>query len=305
MPSKIGRVFFSKGVASPFFTFRMLRHGYLHSPIPWREISIEGVRGLLIIHDESQKPDVVIYYCHGGGFSMGSAYFYLEPLLALQTLLKGQFKNPAIMALDYDLVPDASYPTQLEQTGAGYDYTLSLVDNDASCICVAGDSAGATLVLSLLLNIACGQDYATRRPGYATLISPWISLVSSNNRNTPSDFLNAQSLELYGRQYAGSQENLFDPLVSPGSCTDLRWWAQAVPANGIYITYGSEEVLGPETRNLVHRLRKGGVKVSVKEESGLIHAWVIARLFLEETMEERVKGMRELVKMVRRNIRAA
>lgn len=35
-----GRVFFSKAVALPFFKFRMLRHGYTKSPIPWREIAL-------------------------------------------------------------------------------------------------------------------------------------------------------------------------------------------------------------------------------------------------------------------------
>lgn len=40
IPARIGRVFFSKGVALPFFRFRMLRHGYRRSPISWREISV-------------------------------------------------------------------------------------------------------------------------------------------------------------------------------------------------------------------------------------------------------------------------
>jgi hypothetical protein len=37
IPAKIGRVFFSKPVALPFLLFRMLRYGYLKSPIHWRE----------------------------------------------------------------------------------------------------------------------------------------------------------------------------------------------------------------------------------------------------------------------------
>jgi len=38
MPACIGRVFFSKAVSLPFLRFRMLRHGYLKSPIPWHEV---------------------------------------------------------------------------------------------------------------------------------------------------------------------------------------------------------------------------------------------------------------------------
>lgn len=37
IPPKIGRVFFSKEVSLPFLWFRLLRHGYLGSPIHWRE----------------------------------------------------------------------------------------------------------------------------------------------------------------------------------------------------------------------------------------------------------------------------
>lgn len=33
----VGRVFFSKQVALPFLRFRMLRHGYVKSPVHWHE----------------------------------------------------------------------------------------------------------------------------------------------------------------------------------------------------------------------------------------------------------------------------
>lgn len=34
---KVGRVFFGKRVALPWLRWRMLRHGYLRSPVHWRE----------------------------------------------------------------------------------------------------------------------------------------------------------------------------------------------------------------------------------------------------------------------------
>lgn len=37
IPPKVGRVFFSKPVALPFLRFRILRHGYLRSPVHWNE----------------------------------------------------------------------------------------------------------------------------------------------------------------------------------------------------------------------------------------------------------------------------
>lgn len=65
IPASIGRVFFSKWVAYPFFRFRLLRHGYLHCPMYYREIIRHGAKGLWIIGDQHSDPDIVIYYAHG------------------------------------------------------------------------------------------------------------------------------------------------------------------------------------------------------------------------------------------------
>ena len=281
----------------------MLRQGLVHPPIPWREIDLDVTRGVYISPQLDEKPDLMIYYCHGGGFSMGSTYFYLEFLIAWITLLKeAGYKNPAIFGLEYTLVPDASYPSQLLQTAAGYNFVYSLI-KDSSRICVGGDSAGATLIMSFLLHIAKqAPKYGDRKPGYATLISPWTTLYSLKNRNTPSDYLNSDSLHLYGRQYAGFDDNLDNPLVSPGVCKDGSWWAEASPTSGFGIIYGSEEVLGPELRELIAFLRQSGCAVSVREEPGAIHAWPVVTLFLSDTQAERLKGLRDLVKMVKQAI---
>ena len=152
IPASIGRVFFSKEVAYPFFRWRLFRHGYRNSPIRYTEIRRHGFTGLWIAPEPAEDPDVIIYYCHGGGFSMGSSYFYLEFLIAWLTCLKDRgYKNPACFALEYTLVPDATWPTQFEQTRSAFKFLRdSFGEGSASRICVSGDSAGATLVLSLV-----------------------------------------------------------------------------------------------------------------------------------------------------------
>ena len=65
IPASIGRVFFSKWVAHPFFRFRLLRQGFLHSPIFYQEVEKHGVKGIWAISDQHKDPDVIIYYCHG------------------------------------------------------------------------------------------------------------------------------------------------------------------------------------------------------------------------------------------------
>ncbi|KAK3676129.1 hypothetical protein LTR78_003879 [Recurvomyces mirabilis] len=307
IPATIGKVFFSKPVALPFFRFRMLRHGYTKSPVYWREVHrpADQLQGLYMIHDASHRPDIVVYYCHGGGFSMGSAYFYMEFLLAWVSLLKDAgYENPALFALEYTLVPEATYPTQVQQVLAGYKYCLSIA-SDPSRICVSGDSAGATLILSLLLVLDKYSGMRGKLPGVAIPISPWSIILSENNKNTASDYLDQDSLNLYGSQYIGSKASGTDPLVSPGLCADMAWWRRASPTLGWFFVYGAEEVFAPDARDLISRLRDGGIPVEVLEEKGWIHAWPVVKLFLSNGQAERQGGLRAMIEFTRKRIEPA
>lgn len=233
---------------------------------------------------------------------MGSGFFYMEFLLAWVSLLKDAgYRNPALFALEYTLVPDAVYPTQLQEVLAGYEYVLSIA-RDSSRICVGGDSAGATLILSLLLYMTDHPELRHQHPGLGVMISPWVTIISQNNRNTESDYLNADTLEEYGSQYIGTKVPPDDGLVSPGQCKDIRKWKDANPEKGWLFLFGSEEVLGPETRGLISLLKKTDVPVEVDEEKGGIHAWPVAALYLGESRDERLHGLRHIVRVTRDRI---
>jgi acetyl esterase/lipase len=221
---------------------------------------------------------------------MGSSYFYLEFLIAWLSLLKASgYQRPAIFALEYTLVPDQSYPIQMQQAISAYKNIC--VNHDPLRIVISGDSAGATLILSLLLHIANDRktvdDFGNANkwrmtaPAMAVLISPWVTLVSPQDKNTTSDYLDADNLHLYARQYATTKIALHDPLISPGNCKDLDWWKKASPEKGFFFCYGAEEVFAPEIRDLVSLLEGvEGLKVEAREERGGIHAWPLAALFL-------------------------
>jgi acetyl esterase/lipase len=226
---------------------------------------------------------------------MGSTFFYFEFLFAWITLLKNAgYKNPAILSLEYSLVPEASYPTQLNQALAAYQYLLSVMP-DSNRICLSGDSAGGTLTLSLLMRISRHPVLRERIPAYCALISPWVTVLSKQNRNTPSDYLDAARLEEFGRQYLGSNTLETDEIASPGCCKDLEHWRRASPRQGWFFIFGSEEILAPEIWDLVQKLRKCGLQVEVVEQLGAVHAWPVASLYLGEHKDARLHGLGKIV----------
>jgi len=225
---------------------------------------------------------------------MGSAYFYIEFLMAWATRLKERgFENPAVFALEYTLVPEAQWPTQFNETRAGYAFLRETFgDGSAAKICVGGDSAGATLILSMLLQSGhLEQDpqfQALHRPGLAILISPWTHLVSSLNQNTPSDYLDRESLHLYARQYAGNA-TITDEVISPG--LSISRWKRASPINGYRIVYGSEEVFESGIHQMIRNMKANGAAVKEHEHNPGIHAWPVVNLFLGVSREERMSGL--------------
>ncbi|KAF3130858.1 hypothetical protein TWF569_011513 [Orbilia oligospora] len=228
---------------------------------------------------------------------MGSPYFYLEFLISWASKLQSSgFKNPAVFALDYTLVPDAKFPTQLNEAHKGYQAVHQLAP--AAEIVVCGDSAGGNIALGLLLHLARprkdsgngGASSSLGRPSYATLISPWTVLVSSQNKNTENDFLDANQLHKFGASYANGGD-VSDPYKSPGLCQDLGWWEEALPVHGIHMVYGSQEVFTSEIKSLVSKFEKiKSVRLRVTEKP-TIHAWPVVQAFIGANMLQREEGL--------------
>ncbi|CEH18466.1 Arylacetamide deacetylase [Ceraceosorus bombacis] len=133
-----------------------------------------------------------LFYLHGGGFSLGSVAFYAEALIrlrnklsALETANSTADHEARVVAVEYSLSPTSLFPVQLLQCLRCYAHLIEKEGQDASRICIAGDSAGGNLAMSLLLVLsgAVKEERLNERdwtqlplPGKALLISPWTDL---------------------------------------------------------------------------------------------------------------------------------
>lgn len=249
---------------------------------------------------------------------MGSCYFYLEFLLVWHHLLvEAGFQNPAVFALDYTLVPEGIYPKQVGETLEGYKHVLDAV-KDASKVCVAGDSAGGALILSLLQELGAKTSNQEQRgikagvrgsltppavpefdlPQMATLISPWVTLVTNAHYPSSVDYLDRQTLWRFAHQYAGESMINQHP-ASPGSCLDEALWKAASPERGYYIVYGDEEVFGPDIEGFIKRQSQLGIEMKSWKIPGGVHAWPVASLFLSSNADKRLEGLRNLVREIK------
>lgn len=328
LPPDVLQAFFHKNVTYPFLRFRMLRHLYLWSPVHWEEISDNTlsppIKGIWIRNDATRDPDIVLYHIHGkfcvmysalllfveisdwltsaigGGFVMGSTHFYLEYLMAFHSLLKQNYHNPAVFTIEYSLAPGARYPKQSREVLNGYIHALS-VAKTGDRVCVMGDSAGGTLGLGLLSDLreaAMLHKKMYDRPGFMVLISPWMTLVSEAHRDSHDDYLSAESLHKFARLYAPEETGRgVRPAASP-SAGIRTGWRSLGPKFGYYIWYGNNELLAPDIREAIQRLRKLGasVHVDMRESGGRnLHVWPLISFFLASDQNRRLEEMKTLV----------
>lgn len=201
------------------------------------------------------------------------------------------FKNPAVFALEYEHVPNAEFSEQLAETAAGWLFLVSQFPN--SHLVMAGDSNGATLVMSLLLQMANPANalplMSPIPPAAAVLISPWAFSKYDRKDNTV-DFMSVKILDNYARLYSSNPSNFVEVYESPGLCRSKAWWTKAFPVTGIYLMYGQDEIMAQEIEDLTVVLSQVG-QVRAEKEPGHVHAWPIVQMFLGRSIEDRESGV--------------
>jgi acetyl esterase/lipase len=111
----------------------------------------------------------VLLYIHGGAYYFGSVDEHRYQMQRHARKLKARCLAPR-----YRLAPQFPFPCGLHDALTAYLFLLA--EYDPKMIVVAGDSAGAGMVASLLVIL---RDQGLPQPAGAMLLSPWVDLTHS------------------------------------------------------------------------------------------------------------------------------
>jgi acetyl esterase/lipase len=132
-----------------------------------RPVNAAGVSSLALSTGTERGP--VVLYLHGGGYVVGSAYGY-RPLVGALVVAAGV----DALVPDYRLAPEHPFPAALEDALSAYRWLTE--QPDGAGIVLAGDSAGAGLICSLLVTL---KAQGLPLPAGAVLFCPAVDLTGA------------------------------------------------------------------------------------------------------------------------------
>lgn len=210
-------------------------------------------------------------YLHGGGYFLGSGEASKPEALVIANYLQ----IPTI-AVDYRQLPLGFNKMELSDEGYYQEaledvlkvYKELLTERAAGKIAIGGTSAGGGLTLASIHNF---KKAGLELPGAIYAGTPWADLTKTGDSyyiNEGIDHVlitNDGIIEAAARAYAGGEQNLKNPLVSPiyGEFEDFP------PA---YLVTGTRDLFLSSTARLHTKMRRAGVAADIVVVEGMAHA---------------------------------
>lgn len=230
----------------------------LAGPEPAR-VTQATLAGLAAItaHPAEARVGASILFLHGGGFQIGS----LNSHRSLVSRLAHATRVP-VTAAAYRLAPEHRYPAAIDDCLAAY---RALVEDTASRIVIAGDSAGGYLTLDLALK---ARDQRLPQPAGLVLISPWLDLAlrgdSYTSRAEVDIFSKGPQLRAMARTYLGRDIDPANPAVCP-----LDAPLAGLPP--IHIEAGDADITCDDSVTLQSRVTAAGGACTLHLWPGMFH----------------------------------
>ncbi|MGH7786644.1 MAG: alpha/beta hydrolase [Candidatus Binatia bacterium] len=202
----------------------------------------------------------VILYLHGGGYAIGSLLSHRHLVAQL-----GRTAGAQTLALDYRLAPEHPFPAAVDDALAGYRFLLE-AGFAASCIAIAGDSAGGGLTVAALV---AAREAGLPQPACGVCISPWVDLevsgASMTTKATEDPIVQREPLLQMAASYLGGA-HARSPFAAPLHA-DLRNLAP------LLIQVGSAEALLDDAVRLAAAAGAQEVDARLEVWPEMIHVW--------------------------------
>jgi monoterpene epsilon-lactone hydrolase len=207
-------------------------------------------------------PGRTLVYVHGGGYSLGSLRSHGELAARL-----GRAAGMRVLFPEYRLAPEHPFPAAAEDMQAVWRW-LRDQGVPAGSVALAGDSAGGTLSLGLLLAL---RDAGEDLPAAAVVLSPatdlTVSGASADERADEDPIFTPDMIRGIAAGYlAGADPRT--PLASP-----LFGEFKGLPP--LLVQVGTAEVLLSDSERLAEAAVAAGVDVTLRVGEGLPHVYAI------------------------------
>lgn len=206
-------------------------------------------------------PQRVMLYFHGGGFQVGSVRSHRELMAGISAAAACR-----VLGLDYRLAPEHRHPAALDDACAAYDWLLAQGTRPADIV-FAGDSAGGTLVLSVLIRL---RDAGRALPAGAVLMSAWTDMTASGESyatRAQSDPIHQRPMILaMARNALGAEGDARHPWVSP-----LLAELHGLPP--LLIQVGDRETVLSDSVDFAAKAKAAGVDVRLEVWERMIHVF--------------------------------
>ncbi|MFJ2837589.1 alpha/beta hydrolase [Nocardia sp. NPDC087230] len=211
----------------------------------------------------------VVFYIHGAGWVFGNAHTHDR---LVRELAVGA--EAAVVFPEYDLSPEAKYPTAIEQNYAAAQWVVAHGAEkglDASRFAAVGDSVGGnmTAVLTLMAKER-GDVHITQQVLFYPVTNADFD-TASYHQFAEHYFLAREGMRWFWDQYTDNDAQRAEIYASPlrASVDQLRGLPPAL------VITGEADVLRDEGEAYAAKLRAAGVPVTQVRFGGIIHDFVM------------------------------